>query len=194
MDFDKMFLGSDMAKKRRQDALLALAQSKESIESHMDDAHKFLFLLDAMYKDDPFVGRIREVIALLNRRDQCKYMVVPLHSALGLDENGFFGLSSYDAKLVRERAKTKHILQSNSIEKDFVEISQMSVERIVEMFETSLAQLSKNIEQNVVTVPVRRRRALFDKLTDTSMISIAKASAVWMVFQCSMGLMRRLRR
>ena len=194
MDFDKMFLGSETAKRRRQEALTALTHSKESIECHMDDALKFLFLLDAMYKEDPLVTKIREVISALNKRDRCKYMVVPHHFALGLDENGLFGLTSYDSKLVKEQIKTKHILQHTPTEKDFVEIGQMSVESIVEVFETSLANLSHNIEQNVVTVPIKRNRAVLQRFTDNSLGTVAKASAWWMVFQCSMGVLRKLRR
>ncbi len=194
MDFDKMFLNSDTAKKRRLEATAALSRSRESIEGHIEDAHKFLFLLIAMYNDDSLVTKIREVITLLNRRDRCKYMVVPLHFALGLDENGIFGLSSYDSKLVREKLMAKHILQSNPIEKEFVQVSQMSVESIVDTFEGSLARLSQNIEQNIVTTPTTRRRAAFQKVTDASLISVAKASALLLVLQSSRGALRILRR
>ena len=194
MDFEKMFLSSDVAKDRRRIALSALSFAKDSNEHHMDDALKFLFLLDAMYKTDPLVMKIKEVLAKLNKRDQCKYMVVPNDFAIGLDERGFFGLSSHNNKIVREKVKSKHVLKVNSPEGDFIEIDHTPVEGIVDRFENSLAKLSQNIEQSVLSVPAGRYRVMLRSFTDSTVVTVAKASIIWMMLHGSYGVTRSLKK
>lgn len=177
-----MFLNSDAARDRRRTALSALSHTKDSNEHHMDDAAKFLFLLDAMYKTDPLVLRIKEVISKLNFRDQCKYMVIPCDFAIGLDEKGFFGLSSHNNNFVREEVKSKHILKVSSPE---------GVEGIVDRFENSLAKLSQNIEQYVAIVPPGRYRVLLQAFTDSTVVTVAKASIIWMVLHGTFGKMKK---
>ena len=193
MDFEKLFLHTDAARQRRDTALAALAVAKETNEHHIEDALKFLFLLDAMYKTDPLVMRIREVISKLNERDHCKYMVVPSGFAFGIDDRSFFGLSTHNNRIVKEKLKSQHILKVDSPERDFIEVGRMTVETIVDRFEVSLAKLAEQIEHSLVLVPVGRRRAVLDSVTDSTIVTVAKASTIWMILRASKRAFKRAR-